>query len=46
MVQTIQRNISVTPGQRERVENAADEHRISANHLLVDLTMETLDRHQ
>ncbi len=44
MVQTVQKNIRVTPEQWERIEKAADERRVSANQLLVELAMEALDR--
>ena len=46
MVQTVQKNIRVTPEQWERIEKAADERRVSANQLLVELTIEALDRRQ
>ena len=46
MVQTVQKNIRVTPEQWERIEKAADERGISANQLLVELAMEALDRRQ
>ena len=46
MVQTIQKNIRVTPEQWERIEKAADERRVSANQLLVELAMEALDGRQ
>ena len=46
MVQTVQKNIRVTPEQWERIEKAADERRVSANQLLVELAMEALDRRQ
>ena len=44
MVQTVQKNIRVTPEQWERIEKAADQRRVSANQLLVELAMEALDR--
>ena len=46
MVQTVQKNIRVTPEQWERIEKAADERGISANQLLVELAMEALDRRE
>ena len=46
MVQTVQKNIRVTPEQWARIENAAAERGISANQLLVELAIEALDRHQ
>ena len=44
MVQTVQKNIRVTPEQWERIERAANERGISANQLLVELAMEALHR--
>ena len=46
MVQTVQKNIRVTPEQWDRIEKAAAERRVSANQLLVELALEALDRHQ
>ena len=46
MVQTVQKNIRVTPEQWERIEKAADQRGISANQLLLELAIEALDRHQ
>ena len=46
MVQTVQKNIRVTPEQWGRIEKAADERGSSANQLLVELAMEALDRRQ
>ena len=46
MVQTVQKNIRVTPEQWERIEKAADERQVSANQLLVELAIEALDRRQ
>ena len=46
MVQTVQKNIRLTPGQWERIEKAAEEREVSANQLLVELAMEALDRRQ
>ena len=46
MVQTVQKNIRVTPEQWERIEQAADERGTSANQLLLELAIEALDRRQ
>ena len=46
MVQTVQKNIRLTPEQWERIEQAADERGVSANQLLVELAMEALDRRE
>ena len=46
MVQTVQKNIRVTPEQWQRIEQAADERAISANQLLVELAIEALDRRE
>ena len=46
MVQTVQKNIRLTPEQWERIENAAEERDVSANQLLVELAMEALDRRE
>ena len=46
MVQTVQKNIRVTPEQWERIEKAADERQVSANQLLVELAVEALNRRQ
>ena len=46
MVQTVQKNIRVTPEQWARIENAADKRGISANQLLVELAIEALDRRE
>ena len=46
MVQTVQKNIRVTPEQWEHIENAADERGVSANQLLVELAIEALDRRE
>ncbi len=46
MVQTVQKNIRVTPEQWQRIERAADERGTSANQLLLELAMEALDRRQ
>ena len=44
MTKTLQKNIRVTPGQWNRIENAARERNVSANRLVVELAMEALDR--
>ena len=46
MVQTVQKNIRVTPEQWERIEQAADERGVSANQLLLELAIEALDRRE
>ena len=46
MVQTVQKNIRVTPEQWQRIEKAADERGTSANQLLLELAIEALDRRQ
>ena len=46
MVQTVQKNIRVTPEQWERIEKAADERGTSANQLLLELAIEALDRRE
>ena len=46
MVQTVQKNIRLSPEQWERIEKAADEREVSANQLLVELAMEALDRRE
>ena len=46
MVQTVQKNIRVTPEQWQRIEKAADERGVSANQLLVELALEALDRRE
>ena len=46
MVQTVQKNIRVTPEQWQRIERAADERGTSANQLLLELAIEALDRRQ
>ena len=46
MVQTVQKNIRVTPEQWQRIEQAADERGTSANQLLLELAMEALDRRE
>ncbi len=46
MTRTLQKNIRVTPGQWNRIENAARKRDVSANRLVVELAMEALDRHE
>ena len=46
MVQTIQKNIRVTPEQWKRVEKEAERRGISPNRLVVDLAMEALERRE
>ena len=46
MVQTIQKNIRVTPEQWKRVEKEAAERGVSPNRLVVELTMEALERRE
>ncbi len=46
MAQTLTKNIRVTPEQWERIEKAAEDRGNSANQLVVELTMETLDRRE
>ena len=43
MVQTLQKNIRVTPNQWKRIEKEAEERGISANRVVVELAMEALD---
>ena len=44
MVQTIQKNIRVTPEQWKRIENEAEKREMSPNRLVVELVMEALER--
>ena len=46
MVQTIQKNIRVTPEQWKRVEIEAHERGVSPNRLVVELAMEGLERRE
>ncbi len=46
MVQTIQKNIRVTPEQWKRIENEAEKREMSPNRLVVELVMEALGRHE
>ena len=42
MVQTIQKNIRVTPKQWKRIENEAEKHDKSPDRLVIELAMEAL----
>ncbi len=44
MVQTIQKNIRVTPEQWKRIENEAEKREMSPNRLVVEFVMEALER--
>ncbi len=46
VVQTLQKNIRVTPGQWKRIEKEAEERGISANRVVVELAMEALDHRE
>ena len=46
IARTLQKNIRVTPEQWDRIENAARARDVSANRLVVELAMETLDRRE
>ena len=46
MVQTLQKNIRVTPEQWKRVEKEAHKRGVSANRLVVELVMEALERRE
>ena len=46
MARTLQKNIRVTSGQWNRIENAARERDVSANRLVVELAIEALDRRE
>ena len=46
MVQTIQKNIRLTPEQWKRVEKEAESRSVSPNRLVVELTMEALERRE
>ena len=46
VVQTLQKNIRVTPNQWKRIEKEAEERGISANQLVVELAMEALDHRE
>ena len=46
MAKTLSKTVRVTEDQWSRVEKAARKHNESPNHLLVQLAMEALDRHE
>ena len=46
MVQTIQKNIRVTPEQWKRIENEAEKREMSPNRLVVELVVEALERRE
>ena len=46
MVQTIQKNIRVTPEQWKQIENEAGKREMSPNRLVVEFVMEALDRRE
>ena len=46
MVQTIQKNIRVTPEQWKRIENEAEKREMSPNRLVVEFVMEVLERRE
>ena len=46
MVQTIQKNIRLTPEQWKRIEKEAEKREISPNRLVVELAMEALERRE
>ena len=46
MVQTIQKNIRVTPEQWKRIENEAEKREMSPNRLVVELAMEASARNE
>ena len=46
MVQTIQKNIRVTPEQWNRIEKEAIEREVSSNRLVVELAMEALEHRE
>ena len=46
MTRTLQKNVRVTPGQWNRIENAARERDVSANRLVVELALEALDHRE
>ena len=46
MVQTIQKNIRLTPEQWKRIENEAEKREKSPNRLVVELAMEALERRE
>ena len=46
MVQTLQKNIRVTPEQWKQVEIEAERRGVSPNRLVIELTMEALERRE
>ena len=46
MVQTIQKNIRVTPEQWKRIENEVEKREMSPNRLVVEFVMEALERRE
>ena len=44
MVQTLQKNIRVTSAQWDRIEDAARKRDVSPNKIVIELTIEALDR--
>ena len=46
MVQTIQKNIRVTPEQWKRIENESEKREMSPNRLVVEFVMEALERRE
>ncbi len=46
MVQTIQKNIRITPEQWKRIENEAQNREMSPNRLVVEFVMEALERRE
>ncbi len=46
MVQTIQKNIRVTPEQWKRIENEAEQREMSPNRMVIELVMEALERRE
>ncbi len=46
MVQTIQKNIRVTPEQWKRIESEAEKREMSPNRLVVECVMEALERRE
>ena len=46
MVQTIQKNIRVTPEPWKRIENEAEKREMSPNRLVVELVMEALEHRE
>ena len=46
MAQSLQKNIRITAEQWKRIEEAASEHQVSPNQLVVELAIEALDRRE